>query len=60
MWLNRAEAAEYLRVHVTTIDRWVKEGRITKYTGADGLSLARFRRDELDALLAPAKATAPE
>ena len=52
IWLNRAEAAEHLRVDVTTIDRYVKKGLITKYGGA-GVSLARFDRNQLDALLVP-------
>lgn len=31
-WLRRHEAAEFLGVSVRTIDRWTKEGRITRFT----------------------------
>lgn len=54
-WMTKAEAAEYTRVVVDTIDRWVREEKITRYKIGDSQSV-RFRRDELDALMTPESA----
>lgn len=55
-WLTRAEAAVHARVHVRTIDKWVVDGRLTKYT-VKGLQSVRFKREEIDALMVPSPAT---
>lgn len=34
-----------------TIDRWVREGRLTRYRMAGHKKVSRFKRSELDALL---------
>jgi excisionase family DNA binding protein len=51
-WLTRKEAAEHLRVHVRTVDKWADEGRITRYK-VEGIQSVRFKREELDALMVP-------
>lgn len=52
-WLTKSEAAGYLRVGSRTIDRYVDQGRITRYRIGD-LRTVRFDREELDALVRPA------
>lgn len=52
-WLTKLEAAEYLRVRPRTIDRWVAEGRLTRYK-LKGLQSVRFDRAELDRMIQPA------
>lgn len=49
-YLTKVEAAKYLRVATSTVDRWVREGRITRYK-IGGTQSVRFKRPELDALL---------
>lgn len=49
-WLTRKEAAAYMTCSVPTIDRWIREGRLTKHTVQDTQSV-RLDRDELDSLL---------
>jgi excisionase family DNA binding protein len=51
-WMTRKDAALYMRVSVQTIDRWARDGMITRYSLPGGADY-RYRRDELDALLAP-------
>ncbi len=51
-WLTREEAADYMRVSPYTIDRWVRDERLPRHR-IDGIRSARFRRDELDALVVP-------
>ncbi len=51
-WTTRAEAAQYLRVTPKTIDRYVQQGLLTKFSIAGGRS-TRFKVSELDALLQP-------
>lgn len=50
-WASRAEAAEILRVSVDTVDRWVKDGRLTKrdYHGNHTL----IARSSIKAIFAP-------
>lgn len=48
VWFNRPEAAEYLGVHINTLDRYAKAGRIPSHRlGAS----VRFHRAELDAAI---------
>lgn len=51
-WLTRDEAAEYARVSVGTIDRWAREGQITKYTVGRTRSV-RYKTVEIDAMMKP-------
>lgn len=53
-WLSRQEAAGRARVHVRTLDRWLADGLLTRYT--TGTGMVRVDADELDAFLAPAPA----
>lgn len=55
-WLTRAEAAERLRVSPKTIDRWTREGRLTKHKVGD-LQSVRFAAAEVDKLVQPCDAT---
>lgn len=50
--MTRQEAAEHLRVTTKTIDRWVRDGKLTRYT-ISGLRSVRFKTSELDGLLEP-------
>jgi excisionase family DNA binding protein len=52
VWLTRQEAAERLRVSPHTVDRWTREGRLTKYKVAD-LQSVRFDADQVDELVQP-------
>lgn len=47
-WLTRKEAAKYGRMHVNTLDRLIKAGRLPAYK--IGRSV-RIKRAELDAVL---------
>lgn len=61
-WKTRTESAEYARVSVGTIDRWAREGDLTRHYPR-GTRSVRFHRDELDRLMVPARTTtekAPE
>ncbi len=58
MYLRRAEAADYMSVSPATIDRWVREGRLTRYRLAGHSKVSRYRQSELDALLVPDRPTA--
>ena len=51
-WLTRPEAAAYLKIHTDTLDALVQAGRLKRYTNGTG-RIIRYRRDELDATLAP-------
>lgn len=51
-WLTRATAAGYAGVSMNTIDRWARDGRITRYR-VEGMRSVRFKKDELDALFRP-------
>lgn len=47
-WMHRHEAAEYLRLGVSTFDNLVREGKIRKYK-MTGRRRVLFDREELDA-----------
>jgi excisionase family DNA binding protein len=49
-FLPRDEAARYMRVSASTIDRWAREGRIKRYR-VEGTRSVRFKVEELDALV---------
>lgn len=51
-YFTRDEAAEYMRVSVFTIDRWARDGRITRRK-VEGIRSVRFTREDLDALVSP-------
>lgn len=51
-WMTKPEAAKHLRVSTATIDRYVRRGLLTRHKLA-GTQSARFRKDELDALVEP-------
>ena len=52
-WMTKQEAAAHLRVSPVTLDRYVREGLVTKYVIGSKQS-PRFRRTELDAIVTPA------
>lgn len=52
-WASRDQAAEYVGVHVNTIDRWRSEGLIRAYQA--GPRLVRYDLAEIDAMLAGAR-----
>lgn len=52
-WMTRQEVAAYLRVSPKTVDRYVREGKLTKHQVGD-LSSPRLRRTEVEALVTPA------
>ena len=45
-WLTTNEAAEYLRLHFTTLYKWRREGVGPKYYGTD--KRIRYRKQDLD------------
>jgi len=51
-WMTRRETAVHLRVDPKTVDRYVREGKLTKYSLAGG-PVVRFRRDEVEGLVSP-------
>lgn len=50
-WATREQVAEYLGIHVNTVDNWRTDGRITAYRAGD--RLVRFDLNEVDAMLTP-------
>jgi excisionase family DNA binding protein len=52
IYFTKAEAALYLRVSQSTIDRWVADGRLRRHK-IDGIRSVRFIRSELDELVVP-------
>ncbi len=51
-WLRLKEAAAYLKVGVSTLYRWMDQGRVRYYELESGGG-RRFKREDLDALLRP-------
>jgi len=51
-WLSREEAAKVLDVHMRTIDRLVRDGRLPRYRIA-GTRSPRFRIEDVRALVVP-------
>ena len=49
-WMTRQEAADYLRVEPRTLDRIVREGKLTRFRMTHGDS-PRFRRAEVMRLI---------
>ena len=50
-FVTKAEAAEALQVSIRTIDRWVKNGHLTKQKSPS--RLVRFSSSDVSALLTP-------
>lgn len=51
-YINTQEAADVLGVERTTVWRFARDGKLTKYGPAVGNSrIVRYRRDEVEALL---------
>ena len=44
-WLTRREVAEYLRIHITTVDRLVADGKLPVYRLGD--RVVRFCLEEV-------------
>lgn len=51
-WLTREEAADRLRVSKHTVDRYAREGRLTKFKVGD-LQSVRFDMAQVDGLVQP-------
>lgn len=51
-WLTREEAADRLRVSKHTVDRYAREGRLTKFKVGD-LQSVRFDMNQVDKLVQP-------
>lgn len=49
-WMTKAEAAAYMRVDTRTIDRWVRDGKLTRHR-VSGIQSVRFARADLEGLL---------
>lgn len=56
-WLTATEAAEHLKVKPRTVLRWAREKKLRghRLSGTER-AVWRFRRHELDAMLAPSSA----
>lgn len=52
-WMTRQEVGAHLRVSVKTVDRYVREGKLTRHHLGGGTAV-RFQRAEVEGLLAPA------
>jgi excisionase family DNA binding protein len=50
--MTKTEVAAYLRVSPATVDRWVRECRITVFKVA-GTQSVRFERHAVEALIVP-------
>lgn len=50
-WLSRAEAAALISKSTQTIDRYVRDGLLTRYRTADGRRAPRFRIEDVRPLL---------
>jgi excisionase family DNA binding protein len=55
-WLTRQEAADRAGRDLSTIARWLREGRLSKHVS--GLNRVCIDADELDALMNPTPADA--
>ncbi len=51
-YMTKSEAADFLRVSESTIDRYVRAGQLGRFKVA-GLQSTRFRRDEVEAMIVP-------
>lgn len=52
-WKTKKEAALYMGVSTSTVDRWVRDGALPAYVLPSGRT-RRFKTSDLDALAAPA------
>lgn len=51
-WYTRAEAADYLRVHPATLDRYVRQGLLRRHK-LRGVAHARYSASDLAAMHEP-------
>jgi excisionase family DNA binding protein len=51
-WFTRTEAAQYARVSVTTLDRWAREGKITRHKTPGGRGV-RYTKIDIDNAMTP-------
>jgi excisionase family DNA binding protein len=51
-WMSKQEAADYLRISLPSLDRWMREGRVRFYK-AGGQQSVRFHISDLDAVMRP-------
>jgi len=47
-WYTKAEAAQYLRVGVATLERWEKDGTLKITRKVRGIQSRRYHRADLD------------
>ena len=52
-WLSSRQAADYLGVHIKTIQRWADSGRLPAWRL--GNQYLRFRRGDVEAMLKPVR-----
>lgn len=48
--LTRKEAADYLRISLPTIDRWVRDGKVPSFQ-PQGCKRRLFNKEQLDQML---------
>jgi excisionase family DNA binding protein len=46
-WFTRIEAAAYARVSLTTLDRWARDGKITRHRTPGGRGV-RYTKTDID------------
>lgn len=51
-FLTALEAAEYLRVHINTLYRWIEEGKLAGYRPGDKWL---FKKEDLDSFIEASK-----
>lgn len=51
-WFTRAEAASYARVSLATLDRWARDGKITRHRTPGGRGV-RFAKTDIDSAMIP-------
>lgn len=49
-WLTAQEAADYLRISISTLYAWIARGVVKRYT-ARGSRVVRFSRNQLEGVL---------
>ena len=60
-WLTLEEAAAHIKVARRTLGAWVRQGKVKGYLLSGTIRhVYRFRREDLDAMLAPSSAVPAE
>lgn len=49
MWMTYKEVADYLKVSVSAVRKWVREGKLRAYR--IGYKTVRFKKEDVDALV---------